>query len=174
MLADQHACSPRNVRPGQLFLAPSGGSGSSSGSGVDANLQAPDVEVDYRGREVGVDSVLRVLTGVPRVWEDWADGFRKCGKLGRWAAGTSLLGSCCCQLAGTMTSKPPPSPPSPPAPPGHHAPGTPASKRLRSGPASHVLLYLTGHGGDEFLKFHDEVGGCGWWVGVAVGARDGG
>jgi hypothetical protein len=41
--------------------------------------------------------------------------------------------------------------------PGHHAPGTPASKRLRSGPHSNVLLYLTGHGGDEFLKFHDQV-----------------
>lgn len=41
--------------------------------------------------------------------------------------------------------------------PGHHLPGTPASKRLRSGPSSRVLVFLSGHGGDEFLKFHDEV-----------------
>ncbi len=27
--------------------------------------------------------------------------------------------------------------------------------RLRSGPDSRVLLYMTGHGGDEFLKFND-------------------
>lgn len=40
---------------------------------------------------------------------------------------------------------------------GRHPAGTPASKRLDSGPASRVLLYLTGHGGDEFLKFHDQV-----------------
>lgn len=45
---------------------------------------------------------------------------------------------------------------------GRHAPGTPPSKRLRSGPRSRMLLYLTGHGGDEFLKFHDQVGGGGW------------
>lgn len=32
----------------------------------------------------------------------------------------------------------------------------PAHKRLRSGPNSRLLLYLTGHGGDEFLKFGDQ------------------
>ena len=32
---------------------------------------------------------------------------------------------------------------------------TPRSRRLDSGPSSNVLVYLTGHGGDEFLKFHD-------------------
>ena len=32
----------------------------------------------------------------------------------------------------------------------------PAHKRLRSGPTSRVLFYLTGHGGDEFLKFGDQ------------------
>jgi phosphatidylinositol glycan class K len=35
--------------------------------------------------------------------------------------------------------------------------GTPASRRLRSGPSSLVLLYLTGHGGDGFLKFNDHL-----------------
>ena len=84
MLADQPSCSPRNVHPGQLYLAPGGGStrgsgsaggtgdggykpsgggGGSSSSGWGGNLQSGDVEVDYRGREVGVESLLRVLTG---------------------------------------------------------------------------------------------------------------
>ncbi|EFN57492.1 hypothetical protein CHLNCDRAFT_34727 [Chlorella variabilis] len=101
MLAEQPACSPRNVHPGQLYLAPGAGAAAGGSSGAMLNLLSGDAEVDYRGREVSVDSVLRVLTG-------------------------------------------------------RHPPGTPASKRLRSGPASRVLLYLTGHGGDEFLKFHDE------------------
>jgi len=44
---------------------------------------------------------------------------------------------------------------------GRHPPGTPWSRRLGSGPQSRVLVYMTGHGGDEFLKFHnhEEVGG---------------
>ena len=33
--------------------------------------------------------------------------------------------------------------------------GTPASRRLRTGPHSRVLVYLSGHGGDQFLKFRD-------------------
>jgi len=32
---------------------------------------------------------------------------------------------------------------------------TPISKRLDSDENSNIFLYLTGHGGDEFLKFHD-------------------
>ena len=32
---------------------------------------------------------------------------------------------------------------------------TPASRRLGSGAASRVLVYLAGHGGDEFFKFQD-------------------
>lgn len=45
---------------------------------------------------------------------------------------------------------------------GRHARGTPLSRRLGSGPGSRVLVYMTGHGGDEFLKFHnhEEVGGA--------------
>ena len=38
---------------------------------------------------------------------------------------------------------------------GRHPPGTPASGRLRSDNHSDVLVYMTGHGGDEFLKFRD-------------------
>ena len=39
---------------------------------------------------------------------------------------------------------------------GEHPPSTPESKRLRSDAGSNVLFYLTGHGGDEFLKFQDQ------------------
>lgn len=38
---------------------------------------------------------------------------------------------------------------------GRHEKYTPSSKRLLSDEHSNVLLYLTGHGGDEFLKFQD-------------------
>lgn len=44
-----------------------------------------------------------------------------------------------------------------PAPfaPGVHPPGTPASQRLLSTGKSNVVVFLTGHGGDQFLKMHD-------------------
>lgn len=38
---------------------------------------------------------------------------------------------------------------------GHHETSVPRSKRLLSDEGSHILLYMTGHGGDEFLKFQD-------------------
>jgi phosphatidylinositol glycan class K len=34
-------------------------------------------------------------------------------------------------------------------------PNTPRSKRLLSDDRSNILVYMTGHGGDEFLKFQD-------------------
>lgn len=37
-----------------------------------------------------------------------------------------------------------------------HPKGTPRSKRALTDKRSNVLLYLTGHGGDEFLKFQDQ------------------
>ena len=39
---------------------------------------------------------------------------------------------------------------------GRHDPAVPRSKRLLSDGGSNVLVYLTGHGGDEFLKFQDK------------------
>lgn len=33
--------------------------------------------------------------------------------------------------------------------------GTPRSKRLVTDSRSNILIYLTGHGGDSFLKFQD-------------------
>jgi phosphatidylinositol glycan class K len=38
---------------------------------------------------------------------------------------------------------------------GRVSPGTPVSKQLLTDENSRVFIYLTGHGGDEFLKFHD-------------------
>ena len=38
-----------------------------------------------------------------------------------------------------------------------HAPGTPRSKRLLTDAGSNVFLYITGHGGDEFMKFQDQT-----------------
>lgn len=38
---------------------------------------------------------------------------------------------------------------------GRHEKAVPLSKRLRTDSASNVLIYLTGHGGEDFLKFSD-------------------
>ncbi|KAJ3691993.1 hypothetical protein LUZ60_012343 [Juncus effusus] len=38
---------------------------------------------------------------------------------------------------------------------GRHESAVPRSKRLLSDEGSHILLYMTGHGGNEFLKFQD-------------------
>ncbi|XP_062516000.1 GPI-anchor transamidase-like [Corticium candelabrum] len=90
MLSDDIACNPRNPIPGAIF----------NSAGDRLNVYGDDVEVDYRGYEVTVENVIRVLTGrVP--------------------------------------------------------PDTPRSKRLLSDERSNVLVYLTGHGGDGFLKFQD-------------------
>lgn len=62
MVSEQPACSPRNVYAAQLYMSPGGGNTSSTSP---LNLLSSDAEVDYRGRDVSVDSVLRVLTGGP-------------------------------------------------------------------------------------------------------------
>ena len=40
---------------------------------------------------------------------------------------------------------------------GRHDKATPKSKRLDSDQHSNLLIYMTGHGGDEFLKFQDST-----------------
>ena len=40
---------------------------------------------------------------------------------------------------------------------GRHEEWVPRSKRLLSDGRSNVLVYMTGHGGDEFLKFQDQA-----------------
>jgi len=39
---------------------------------------------------------------------------------------------------------------------GRHSPSTPKTKRLDTDDNSNILVYLTGHGGENFLKFHDK------------------
>ena len=92
MLADDMACNPRNSEPGAVY------SDDERGDGDD--LYGDDIEVDYKGYEVTVESFTRVLTG-------------------------------------------------------RHPEGTPPSKRLQTTERSNVLIYMTGHGGDEFIKFQD-------------------
>ncbi len=90
MLADDAACNSRNRRPGAVR-------GESSRA---LDLYGEDVQVDYRGPEVSVEGLLRLLTG-------------------------------------------------------RTPPNTPRSKRLDTDSRSNIFLYMTGHGGDEFLKFQD-------------------
>ncbi|KAH7100578.1 peptidase C13 family-domain-containing protein [Auriculariales sp. MPI-PUGE-AT-0066] len=91
MLADDAACNTRNSYPGAVY----------ANAGQHLDLYGDNVEVDYRGYEVTVENLIRLLTG--RV-----------------------------------------------------EPGTPRSKRLLSDDRSNVFLYLTGHGGEDFLKFQDQ------------------
>lgn len=90
LLADDVACNPRNPAPGTIVGQQT----------QRKNLYPPDIQVDFRGTEVTVDTVRRLLTGRQSPW-------------------------------------------------------TPRNKRLMSDGDSHVFVYITGHGGDGFLKFHD-------------------
>jgi phosphatidylinositol glycan class K len=53
MLSDDMACNPRNPLPGTIF----------NSAGERLNVYGDDVEVDYRGYEVTVENLIRVLTG---------------------------------------------------------------------------------------------------------------
>ncbi|EER26706.1 glycosylphosphatidylinositol anchor biosynthesis [Coccidioides posadasii str. Silveira] len=95
MLPDDMACNPRNAFPGTVY----------NNADRALDLYGDNIEVDYRGYEVTVESFIRLLTD--RLGED-----------------------------------------------------VPRSKRLGSDAGSNVLVYMTGHGGDQFLKFQDseEIG----------------
>ena len=97
MLADDMACNPRNAFSAQVFNTLSHG----------LDLYGSTIEVDYRGAEVTVESLLRLLTG-------------------------------------------------------RHDSAVPRSKRLLSDAHSNILVYLTGHGGDQFLKFQVRSGWDSW------------
>merc|ERR1719154_1031707 len=90
MVADDMACNPRNPRPATVF----------NNANQNINVYGDDVEVDYRGYEVTVENLVRLLTG---------------------------------RLPDT----------------------TPRSKRLLTDEGSNILVYMTGHGGEGFLKFQD-------------------
>jgi len=90
-LADDHACNARNMFRPSIF----------SESSHDIDLYPRDIEVDYRGTDVNVQSFLRLLTGR------------------------------------------------------HPSEATPRSKRLLTDESSNILIYMSGHGGNNFLKFQD-------------------
>ncbi|GAA6050191.1 hypothetical protein JCM3770_000446 [Rhodotorula araucariae] len=90
MLADDVACNPRNPFAGTVY----------SNADRKTDLYGEQIEVDYKGEEVTVETFLRLLSG--RLPES-----------------------------------------------------TPASKRLMTDSRSNIFVYMTGHGGDEFLKFQD-------------------
>ncbi|KAK4056031.1 glycosylphosphatidylinositol anchor biosynthesis [Microbotryomycetes sp. JL221] len=90
MLADDVACNPRNPFAGTVY----------SNADRRTDLYGDQIEVDYKGEEVNVETFLRLLSG---------------------------------RLPNS----------------------TPPSKRLMTDSRSNIFVYLTGHGGDEFLKFQD-------------------
>ena len=101
MNAMDSSCDARNPYPGKMFNTLEMDTVLNKlKQQDDKNFEDHDVEVDYRGDEVNVDSFMRVLTG-------------------------------------------------------RHIDGTPASKILQSSSDSNILIFLSGHGGDEFLKFRD-------------------
>ena len=53
MLADDAACNPRNKFPGCVY----------ANSGRNLDLYGDNIEVDYRGYEVSVENLIRLLTG---------------------------------------------------------------------------------------------------------------
>jgi phosphatidylinositol glycan class K len=92
LLPDEYACNPRNIFPGRIY---------NSDPLTSQNLYARDIEVDYRGTEVTVQTFLRLLTGR------------------------------------------------------HVNDGTPRSQRLLTNKDSNIFIYMSGHGGNNFLKFQD-------------------
>lgn len=93
------------------------------------DLYGDRIEVDYKGDEVTVETFLRLLSGEPC----------PCSSLttrlfffpGPFRLTTESA------LAGRLPDS------------------TPASKRLMTDARSNIFVYMTGHGGDEFLKFQD-------------------
>ena len=90
MMGDDVSCNVRNPLPATLY----------NNQNHNKNLYGTDIEVDYRGYDVTVESFLSLLTG-------------------------------------------------------RHHPDTPHNKKLLSDKDSNVMIFLTGHGGDKFLKFQD-------------------
>ncbi|KAF9025176.1 hypothetical protein BDZ89DRAFT_954069, partial [Hymenopellis radicata] len=90
MLADDAACNARNKFPANVY----------ANTGHALDLYGDNIEVDYRGYEVTVENVIRLLTG-------------------------------------------------------RMEPSVPRSKRLLTDDRSNIFVYMTGHGGNEFLKFQD-------------------
>lgn len=111
-------------------LAPAvyAGGAAGAGAGSNPNLYGESIEVDYRGYEAS--SEVRMCANSH--------------KSTRAYASASVLTRARAQaLLRVLT--------------GRHPPGTPRSRTLPTDAASNVLVFLSGHGGDEFLKFLDKT-----------------
>ncbi|RUP08229.1 peptidase C13 family-domain-containing protein [Jimgerdemannia flammicorona] len=131
MLADDVACNPRNKFPATVF----------NNAARLLDLYGENVEVDYRGYEVTVENFIRMLTGELRRWVSYLVGCVKVQRLGTPAKLSSIM-----KLHPQTPSQPPL---------GRVSPDTPRSKRLLTDDRSNIFIYMTGHGGNEFLKFQD-------------------
>ena len=103
MNANDIGCDSRNPYPSD-FVVPeinNYNNNNNNNNNNNGTMYTLDVEIDYRGLDVNVESFKRLMIG------------------------------------------------------SHTTPLLPLSKRLNSNENSNIFLYLTGHGGDEFLKFHD-------------------
>lgn len=96
--------------------------------GRNLDLYGDNIEVDYRGNEVTVENFLRVLTGELR----HAFPIPNSSSARRHAHLSPFLHSL-----------------------GRVEPSVPRSKRLLTDDRSNVFIFMTGHGGNEFLKFQD-------------------
>jgi phosphatidylinositol glycan class K len=123
MLADDVACNPRNSFPATVY----------ANADRKLDLYGDNIEVDYRGYEVSVESFIRLMTG------QCAHFTRRSPSLRRQLTIVSL--STLHLPRGTSAGRTPPS--------------TPRSKRLLTDDRSNIFVYMTGHGGNEFLKFQD-------------------
>ena len=94
--------------------------------GRNLDLYGDNIEVDYRGNEVTVENFLRVLTGESVKLPDRH-------KLNAIPA----YGNASPRILGRVE------------------PSVPRSKRLLTDDRSNVFIFMTGHGGNEFLKFQD-------------------
>lgn len=148
MLADPLACSPRNARPGVLRLA----AGAPGG-------QVPPASA-LTGDAVSERSLVRLLMGRTTCLGPGSKGPRFVGP-GPPASGflaaprdwrPAMPCRRLCSFARTHTRAA-----RSPAHTGLTAPGFPAHGKLRTDGATNLLLFLTGHGGDEFLKMHDQT-----------------
>ena len=127
MLADDVACNSRNIFPATVY----------NNRGRHLDLYGENVEVDYRGYEVTVENFIRLLTGTAF-----------CAALGTIGASFRFLvhNRTSTQTFFALNHS---------NVVGRVAKETPRSKRLMTDDQSNILIFMTGHGGEEFLKFQD-------------------
>lgn len=110
MVAEDIACNARNVFPGTVV----------NNELKRENLVEGDVEIDYRGAEVSVDNLIRLLTS------------------------KTLAGRYICRLHVYVFLYV-----------DRHTDSVSRNKILNTNHHSKIFLYLTGHGGENFMKFRN-------------------